>query len=173
MALVTSNIGGLYEAQGDLEKARVYLERVLEWCNDADIPQVVATVLNNLASVSEQQGKMDLALTQYEQALELFGHSAHPADRALVLHNLGALHSKMRNYARAISFCKQALAVYEHLGRKFTQSMIDELELLVVLGEQQEGKIYEERLSAMRYRFNSTAGVTHTDPTVGMRPGTK
>ncbi len=101
------NLGAMYSAQADIQRAKEAYERSLE-----QYPDFMQARLN-LGSILEQQGREDEALEQWRLAL-LSREVDKPGNLSLRLHalnNLGRLLEKQRQFSPALEVLEQSLAL--------------------------------------------------------------
>jgi len=118
LATVLNNLGGAFEAMGDLGRAREHYERALEIDRNklgAEHPQV-AIRLNNLGSVLERLDELMEARDCYERALEIEqanDDGGGASDMALRLSNLGGILERLGDLEGAHERYRQALETGE------------------------------------------------------------
>ncbi len=112
------NIGVVFEAQGDYERA-------LEFVRDAmDIRRVegddpgIADSYNNMGIIYEQMGNFTRALESYQEAYSRYKAAGDPEKLALVSVNLGILFKTQGSYTRVIDYYREAYDVYRRLGKE-------------------------------------------------------
>ena len=92
-------MAGVYQAQGDYEKALEYYEKDLEISErtlGSDHPST-ATTYNNMAGVYKEQGEYEKALEYYEKALTVF------------MAKLGANHPYTQNTQESVAIMRLCL----------------------------------------------------------------
>jgi len=112
-----NNLGWLYKALGDYDKAEPLLKRALEIDEKAlgtDHPSV-ARDLNNLGLLYKALGDYDKAEPLYERALEIDEKVLGPdhPNVAIRLNNLGSLYNNLGDYDKAEPLYKRALEINE------------------------------------------------------------
>ena len=112
-----NNIGDVYYARGDLERALEYFIQALA-IDKAIAPhsQHTATVLTNIGGVYEAQGDLRRALDCHQQALAIIQQVApNSQEHATILNNIGGVYKAQGDWERAIAHWEQAVQVIESL----------------------------------------------------------
>ena len=102
-----NNMAGVFEAQGELDKALETYEQALE-INKANLgPRhtSVANTLEGMGIVFKAQGKLDKALETYEQALTIYEAHEHTRDEVKQVRAALASLKRRRGGLRKI-FCR-------------------------------------------------------------------
>lgn len=114
-----NEIGVIYKAKGELEKAIEYYEKALR-INEKVLGKEhseIATNLNNIGAVYNDKGEYDMALEYYGMALlireKVFGRE-HPVI-ATSYNNLGFVYGNKGEYDMALEYHEKALRIEEKL----------------------------------------------------------
>ena len=129
-----NNMGLVYNAQGDYEKALEYYGKALEISERTlgnDHPDT-ATTYNNMGLAYQAQGEYEKALEYYGTALEVSERvlgSDHP-DTATTYSNMAGVYQVQGEYEKALEYCGKALEVSERVlgsGHPDTSAMYNNM----------------------------------------------
>ena len=109
-------LGVLARAGGDLELARVELERSLGLAEELDDAEAKTAALNNLALVAQEAGELDRALALTDQALELCVAVGDRHREAALENNLADLHHAAGRQEESMAHLKRAVAIFSEVG---------------------------------------------------------
>ncbi|UJR12093.1 hypothetical protein I4U23_016271 [Adineta vaga] len=118
LAETYSNIGVLYDQQGETDQALKFTKRALDIRLRLMSPDhmLVGLTYNNIGWIYFNCHEFDKALHFYEKARSIesvaLGSSDH-YDNATTLSNIGLVHYEQGHYEQALSFYKKALAIRE------------------------------------------------------------
>ena len=122
VSVLLNNMAGVYEDQGDYEKALEYYSKDLEISEKvlgSGHPST-ATTYNNMAGVYKAQGDYEKALEYYEKDLEISEKvlgSDHP-NTATTYNNMALVYEAQGEYEKALEYNSKAIEVLERaLGR--------------------------------------------------------
>ena len=122
VSVLLNNLAGVYEDQGEYEKALEYYGKALEVAERVlgnDHP-LTATTYNNMAGVYKAQGDYEKALEYYGKALEVAERvlgNDHPLT-ATMYNNMALVYQAQGDYEKALEYYGKALEVRERvLGR--------------------------------------------------------
>ena len=113
VAVSLNNIGVVYEATGQYNKALTYLRESLEIDN---VPQVVSSTLNNIGEVYEDTGRYDKALAKFQAALNIDQMLHHPGEIRSDLIKIGAVYDALGRHNKALSNFQAALEISLNAG---------------------------------------------------------
>ncbi len=136
IAILLNNIGSVYEAWGQYDKAIQHSQQALDI--ERALPGYefhTASSLNNIGKVYKAWGRYDEAIRHYQQALDIARKLGREADIATFLSNIGAVYQAWGQYDKAVQHFQQALDTARKLGR--------EAETAILLGN--IGFVYSER----------------------------
>jgi tetratricopeptide (TPR) repeat protein len=103
---------------GDLDRARVYYDEMLELWREVGDELGIARGLSDLGTVAAGVGDLDLAVRMLEESAARFRRFDEPARLAIVLQNLGHVASERGDYDEAIRATQEALALEQEAGYK-------------------------------------------------------
>jgi tetratricopeptide (TPR) repeat protein len=108
-----------YTAQGELEKARDYLQESYTIYMEEGMAPEVSKSLNNIASTYMREGKVLKAVEQYEKLLEWDRQSDNRLGEGITLYNMGLLYQgHLKQPGKALSHYRQALEIFQALGKE-------------------------------------------------------
>ena len=116
VSVLLNNMAGVYQEQGDYEKALEYYEKDLEISErvlGSDHPST-ATTYNNMAGVYKEQGDYEKALEYYEKDLEISERTLgndHPST-ATTYNNMAGVYKAQGDYKKALEYLEKALTVF-------------------------------------------------------------
>ncbi len=116
-AVLLSQLGALYFAIGENDKAIDFQLQAREVCRELGDIYTESAVLNNLAQLRLIKGQVIEARDLYVEALKISnrsGNSLYDIDNLL---GLGAVYKRQNDYAKANDFYAQALAIAESSGK--------------------------------------------------------
>lgn len=187
LASVLNNLGAVMEAQGDLEQARLYVERAINLGGKGLLNIFYRpSRLNNLGEVLRRTGNTSGAKACFERALEMAEkmHGANNIQVAGIADNYGLLLQDLGDLKGARLYIERALKIYEltygsdhpdtaiaynNLGRVFAQQgnltgarMYAERSLMILrktLGDDHPTtKVTQENLEAVK-KWNKSGGL--------------
>lgn len=101
-------LGKVYEALGDYDKAIGYFEQMLD-ALPADAPRAfVVNALMHIAKDYEMLGQLEFALSFYTRAQELAVATGDRRLEAVTSNNIGMLHARLEKFDEALRYFKQA-----------------------------------------------------------------
>ena len=116
-----NNMGGIYQVQGDISKAKEYYEKALNIRlsvygeNDSG----VAVYYINMGGIYQDQGDYVNALTYYKKALEIqLSYGEISPDVSTTYNNIGNLYSDQRNKSKALEYYEKSLKIDLSLYRE-------------------------------------------------------
>lgn len=116
VSVLLNNMAGVYQEQGDYEKALEYYDKALdvrERTLGNDHPYT-ATTYNNMAGVYKEQGDYEKALEYYEKDLEISERTLgndHPST-ATTYNNMAGVYKAQGDYKKALEYLEKALTVF-------------------------------------------------------------
>ena len=119
VSVLLNNMAGVYQEQGDYDKALEYYDKALEVRErvlGSGHPDT-ATTYNNMALVYKEQGDYDKALEYYDKALEVRERvlgSDHPST-AKTYNNMAVVYQEQGDYDKALEYYDKALEVSERV----------------------------------------------------------
>ncbi len=110
-----SNLGSIYNDQGDYLKSIELYQKALEISRELNDKKSEALNLNNLASVYSSQGNYGLALPLVEQALEMSIEQKNPTGEMTYRSNLAYIYASLGDYPKALEAHQQVLSLADEL----------------------------------------------------------
>ena len=115
-----NNMGGIYQVQGDISKAKEYYEKALNIRlsvygeNDSG----VAVYYNNMGGIYQVQGDISRAKEYYEKALNisLSVNGENDLGVAVCYSNIGGIYQDQGDYVNALTYYKKALEIQLSYG---------------------------------------------------------
>ena len=154
-ATLLNNLGGVYEAQGEYEKALENYRKALsikERVLGKNHPATAATY-NNMGGVYRAKGEYEKALEYYGKALEIFERvlgKDHP-DTATTYNNIALVFDAQGEYQKALEYYRNALSIRECvLGKDHLSTATTYNNMALVFRAQGE---YENALEYFRKAF--------------------
>ncbi|MCK4761655.1 MAG: tetratricopeptide repeat protein [Candidatus Aminicenantes bacterium] len=137
-----NNLGLVWSAKGDYNKAQKYYEEALyivKYINDEKAQILIGNLLNNLGKVLTASGEVEDGIVYYEHALRFWEDSVidKHANIAITLNNLGSAYNECGEYDKAIEFFKKALDIYQSFLKALHHK---KARILNNLGESWRGK---------------------------------
>jgi tetratricopeptide (TPR) repeat protein len=115
-ATTLNNIGYVYAALGEKQKALEYFTQALALHRAVGNRAGEATTLNNIGGVYFALGEKQKALEYFTQALALHRAVGNRAGEAATLNNIGAVYSDLGEKQKALEYYTQALALIAPWG---------------------------------------------------------
>lgn len=110
------NLAGMCHAEGRLEEAEAFLERVREPYQVAGVPFQSDDPDDTLGLIRLEQGRLDEAVKLHERVLEHQRHTGHREEVATQANRLGTLRANQGDLEAATRWFEQAYAAYEATG---------------------------------------------------------
>lgn len=115
------NAAGVYMDQGDLSKARVYLERAVAAYQSGALPESTAHPLMSLGVLALRQGDRQQAISRFEEAARIFRQANQKVYLSLALGNVACMHLEDRDFERAFPLLTEAADIARQTGAKDTE----------------------------------------------------
>ena len=146
-ATTLTNIGSVYAALGEKQKALDYYEQALPLYRQVGDKGGEATTLNNIGVVYDALGEKQKALAYYEQALPLCRQVGDKGGEATTLNNLGGVYSALGEKQKALDYYEQALPLCRQVGDKGGEATtLNNLGVVyAALGDKQKALAYYEQ----------------------------
>ncbi|RLD38412.1 MAG: hypothetical protein DRI74_03915 [Bacteroidetes bacterium] len=113
-----SNIGLIYQSQGNYTKAIDYNKRSLKIDENLGKKKGVITSLNNIAIIYQNQGDFENALNYYSRSLKINEEIENKKGISSTLNNIGIIYDNQGNYSKAIASFTRSLKIQEEIGNK-------------------------------------------------------
>jgi eukaryotic-like serine/threonine-protein kinase len=117
---VSSNLGEVFLARGDLTSAKRALSEALPGYKEMGDKDGVALTLNDLGEVSRLRGELDKALTTFEQAKAVAQEADDKSALAYILSGIGDVLADRGDLIAARKSEEEALAIRKQTGEKQT-----------------------------------------------------
>jgi eukaryotic-like serine/threonine-protein kinase len=117
---VSSNLGEVFLARGDLASAKRALSEALPGYKEMGDKDGVALTLNDLGEVSRLRGELDKALTTFEQAKAVAQEADDKSALAYILSGIGDVLADRGDLIAARKSDEEALAIRKQTGEKQT-----------------------------------------------------
>jgi CHAT domain-containing protein/Tfp pilus assembly protein PilF len=117
-AATLNNIGGVYDALGEKQKALDYYNQALPIRRAVGDRRGEATTLNNIGAVYDDLGEKQKALDFYNQALPIDRAVGDRRGEATTLTGIGRVYDALGEKQKALDFFNQALPVFRAVGAR-------------------------------------------------------
>ncbi|MFM6099744.1 MAG: tetratricopeptide repeat protein, partial [Dolichospermum sp.] len=117
-ATTLNNIGGVYSALGEKQKALDYYNQALPIYRAVGARRGEATALNNIGFVYDALGEKQKALSYYNQALPILRAVGARGVEAITLNNIGLVYDDLGEKQKALDYYNQALPIYRAVGAR-------------------------------------------------------
>jgi len=124
IALVHSQIGSVYQGQGDWEKALAAYRRSLEIREGLGDTRGIALLHNNLGAVYARQERWEEACAAWGKCLALHEGAGDLTGQAITLGNLGSLAQRQSQWTDALTRYEKSLALYHKCGDALGEATI-------------------------------------------------
>jgi predicted ATPase/DNA-binding SARP family transcriptional activator len=148
LAWIRGLVGQAARRRGDLDEARLQLERALGWCREKDASAIAAPTLAWLGVVLELQGDLAAARSVHREGLDHAGRIGDPRAVALALEGLAGVAGATGDAERAALLLGAAGAMRESAGAPLPPAEridVDRIEAAArrVLGEARLGELLQ------------------------------
>ncbi len=116
-AMVTGNLGLIYETRGDLDKAEEMFLKILEIHKKLDDKEGQAKDYGNLGPIYKTRGQLDKAEQMFREGLKIDEKLGRLEGMAAKYGNLGLIYLRRGQLDKAEQMHKKALKISEKLGR--------------------------------------------------------
>lgn len=110
------NVGGIYAALDDYDKAEQYMVESLELSMQSGDSMDAAYTYSNLGIINRDRGNYDKSLKFYNKAKEIFLRYQNPIDSGYVYTDLGSIYLKMKKPDSAEYYLKKSIEIRERIG---------------------------------------------------------
>jgi len=114
----TNNIGLVYQAWGQFDRALEYLENALLMMEKLEMGSSMAINLSNIGTIYTSWGLYDRALEYYEECLALMKRLGEEQPISTILINIGGIQEFKGDFDKAITYYEQALRWAEKRGSR-------------------------------------------------------
>ena len=122
-AVTLNNIGYIYNALGEKQKALEYFNQSLPLSRATGDKVGEAFNLNNIGKVYNDLGQKQKALEYYNQALPIFRATRDKVGEALTLNNIGKVYDDLGQKQKALEYYNQSLPLTQVTGDKVQQAV--------------------------------------------------
>ena len=142
-----NNIGQIFEAYGDYERALVYLEQSLRIAREIGDKSGEGTTLNNLSGIYRARGDYETALQYLEQSLRIQREIGDINGLAITLNNMATIVFQQQDKPEeALPLFLQSYQIFKQIGSPNEQTPAKYLEQI----KQQLGPArYQEILQSL------------------------
>ncbi|WP_236506282.1 CHAT domain-containing protein, partial [Tychonema sp. BBK16] len=139
-----NNIGLVYSALGEQQKALEYYSQSLPLSRAVGDRSGEAITLNNIGGVYSQLGEQLKAKDYFSQSLPLFRAVSDRSGEALTLNNIGGVYNKLGEQQKALKYYSQSLPLSQAIGdRRGEARTLNNIGLVYSqLGEQIKAREY-------------------------------
>jgi tetratricopeptide (TPR) repeat protein len=113
---LANDLGLLYKAKGEWERAVEYYERSLAIKEKVGDEHGMAPTLNNLGLVYKAKGEWERAIEYYERSLAIKEKVGDEHGMSTTFNNLGSVYQAKGEWERAIEYYGRSLAILEKVG---------------------------------------------------------
>jgi CHAT domain-containing protein/tetratricopeptide (TPR) repeat protein len=168
-AATLNNIGHVYDALGEKQKALDYYQQALPLRRAVGDRAGEATTLNNIGVVYDALGEKQKALDHYQQSLPLSRAVGDRSQEATTLNNIGRVYSALGEKQKALDYYQQSLplsrAVGDRAGEARTLGNIGHV--YSALGEKQKALDFYQQALPLRRAVGDRAGEATTLNNIG------
>jgi len=118
-SLALNNIAGIYQDQGNYDKALEYLNKSLQLTTK---PSSIATTYNNIALVYSDKGDNNKAVEYYKKAIEFDQKAGNYHGTSRDMLNLGDTYKDLKNFSSAQYYLQKGLLMMQKLGDKYGEA---------------------------------------------------
>ncbi|MFN7201387.1 MAG: tetratricopeptide repeat protein, partial [Aphanizomenon sp.] len=115
-ATTLNNIGAVYDALGEKQKALDFYNQALPIRRAVGDRRGEAITLNNIGGVYDDLGEKQKALDFYNQALPLRRAAGDRGGEANTFNNIGGVHDDLGEKQKALNFYNQSLPIFRAVG---------------------------------------------------------
>jgi len=143
-AVILNNIGKVYSALGEQQKALEYYNQSLPLTRATGDRRGEAVMLTNIGKVYSALGEQQKALEYYNQSLPLFRATGDRGGEAVTLNYIGLVYSELGEIQKALEYYSQSLPLTRAVGDRGSEAttLTNIGSVYLVLGENQKGLEY-------------------------------
>jgi serine phosphatase RsbU (regulator of sigma subunit)/uncharacterized protein HemY len=113
-----SNLGNIYNKQGDYPKAIDYYLKSLKIAEEIENKRFISTNLGNIGIIYKYQGNYSKALDYYLKALKIAEEINNKIKISSILGNIGIIYDIQKDYKKALEYYLKALKIAEEIDDK-------------------------------------------------------
>jgi tetratricopeptide (TPR) repeat protein len=113
---LANDLGSVYQAKGEWDKAIDYYQRSLAIHEKLGDEHGMSIIFNNLGSVYQAKGEWDKAIDYYQRSLEIKEKAEDEHGIASTFNNLGSVYQAKGEWDKAIEYHRRSLAIGEKIG---------------------------------------------------------
>lgn len=115
---ILGNLGNVYAALGDKEKARTYYREILELQKQEPDAETIGQTLVNLGNLSRELGELERARAYYLESEEQLEHAGDPYSLGTLYSNVGLLDQDNGNPEEAVRSFRKAIELHKKSGNE-------------------------------------------------------
>ena len=113
---LANDLGVLYQAKGEWDKAIDYYQRSLVIREKLGDEHGMATTFNNLGVVYQDKGELDKAIKYYQRDLAICKKVGDEVGAATTMYNMALLYEDMERYDEAVELLEKVVEIDERVG---------------------------------------------------------
>ncbi|WP_445251512.1 CHAT domain-containing protein [Microcoleus sp. Pol14C6] len=167
-AVSLNNIGSVYSALGEKQKALEYYSQSLTLYRAVGDRRGEATTLGNIGTVYSYLGEIQKAIEYYSQSLTLY-RAVGDGGEAVTLNNMGSLYSDLGENQKALEYYSQSLALKRAVGDRGGEAVtLSNIGTIYSdLGENQKALEYYSQSLALKRAVGDRGGEAVTLNNIG------
>jgi tetratricopeptide (TPR) repeat protein len=130
------NIGLIYKAKGDLNKALEYLKDALDIDVEVGYRQGEANQLGNIGLIYKAKGELDKALEYLKDALNIDVEVGYRQGEANQLGNIGLIYKAKGDLNKALEYHQEALKIHRGIGYRYGEAQEEALAIVDIAAPQ-------------------------------------
>jgi len=142
-----SNIGGIYDSQGNYNKAKENYKKSLKIAEELEDEYGIAVIQINIANILSDQGEYQKALIIYEKCLMFFEAHEYKMHMSNILISIGKIYLNQANYNEAINCYNNSLNICKEIddqvGKSYALGYIGSV--YESQGNYEQGLIYNQK----------------------------
>jgi tetratricopeptide (TPR) repeat protein len=170
LAVILNNIGLVYDALGDKQKALACYEEALPIRRAVGDKSGEAAALTNIGMVYYATGEMQKALAYLQEALPIYRAVGDKSGEAGTLNNIGLVYYATSEMQKALAYFEQALPIYRAVGDKSGEATtLNNIGgVYLATGEMQKALAYFEAALPIHRAVGDKSGEATTLNNIGM-----
>ncbi|MBL4657614.1 MAG: tetratricopeptide repeat protein, partial [Flavobacteriales bacterium] len=170
IAKCLSNLGIVYEFEGNIQKAIEYYNQSIELYRELGNDEGVANNLNNLGAVSFYQGDYNQAIDYWYRALKIQEELGNIHGVANCLNNLGHVYRRQGDTEKAIELYVRSMEIDEEAGNKegLAHSLNNLGNVYKGLGDFTKATDYYQKSLKLKQETGNKSGIASTLNNLGL-----